>query len=309
MTTLLVTHPASLAHVTPPGHPEQVARYEAVMRGLSGEAFDGLERVEAPVCEDAEILRCHPADYLERISASIPDSGYRSLDADTHVAPGSLEAAKRGVGGCCLAVDRVLAGEAQNAFVAMRPPGHHAETSTAMGFCLFGNVAIAAKRALDEHGLSRVAVLDFDVHHGNGTQDLLWSEERALFASTHQMPLYPGSGAAHETGAHGNVLNVPLDSGTGRTAMRHAYDEVIFPAVEAFQPELIIVSAGFDAHAADPLAGLNWSTEDFAWVTRRICEVAAETCDGKIVSSLEGGYDLQALSEASAAHVRGLMAA
>ena len=307
MSTALITHPASLDHVTPPGHPEQVARYDYVMRALA--PLDGLDRREAPICDRADILRCHPEDYIARIEAAIPSSGSRGLDADTHVSPGSLEAAQRAAGGCCAAVDAVIAGEVTNAFVAMRPPGHHAETSTAMGFCLFGNVAIAAKRALDHHGLSRVAVIDFDVHHGNGTQDLLWDEGRALFASSHQMPLYPGSGAAHETGAHGNVLNVPLDPNTGGVAMRRAYDQVVFPAVQAFAPEMILVSAGFDAHAADPLANLNWSTEDFAWITRRICEVAGELCDGRVVSTLEGGYDLDALGEATAAHVAGLMAA
>ncbi|MCG6904229.1 MAG: histone deacetylase family protein [Rhodobacter sp.] len=307
MTTALITHPASLNHVTPPGHPEQVARYGAVMRGL--EPLDALDRREAPVCTRAEILRCHPEAYLARIEAAIPETGLRALDADTHVSPGSLEAAMRAVGGACVGVDAVLAGEVTNAFVAMRPPGHHAETSTAMGFCLFGTVAIAARRALDHHGLNRVAVIDFDVHHGNGTQDLLWEEERALFCSTHQMPLYPGSGAATETGAHGNVVNVPLDPMTGSAAMRRAYDDVIFPAVAAFKPDLILVSAGFDAHEADPLANLNWKTEDFAWITRRICEVAGDLCDGRVVSSLEGGYDLDALRDSAAAHAAAMIAA
>ena len=215
----------------------------------------------------------------------------------------------RAVGGGAAAVDAVAAGEVNNAFVAMRPPGHHAETATAMGFCLFGTVAIAAKRALDHCGMDRVAVIDFDVHHGNGTQDLLWFEDRALFASTHQMPLYPGSGAAHETGASGNVLNVPLDPGSGGAAMRRAYDDVILPAVTAFKPDMILVSAGFDAHAADPLANLNWSTDDFAWITRRICEVADQICGGRVVSTLEGGYDLDALAASVAAHVGVLMEA
>lgn len=309
MTTALLTHPASLNHVTPPGHPEQVARYNAVMRGLEGDAFAGLDRREAPLCDRAEILRCHPEDYVSMIEAAIPKTGSRALDADTHVSPGSLEAAMRGVGGCCAAVDAVLAGEVHNAFVAMRPPGHHAETATPMGFCLFGNVAIAAKRALDAHGLARVAVIDFDVHHGNGTQDLLWNEARALFASTHQMPLYPGTGHSSETGAHGNVLNVPQAPMDGGAAMRRAYDNEIFPAVERFEPELILVSAGFDAHEDDPLANLMWTTEDFGWVTRRICEVAAEICGGRVVSTLEGGYDLDALAESVAAHVGALMEA
>ncbi len=278
-------------------------------RALLAPAFDALDRREAPVTDRAEILRCHPESYVERIEDAAPMEGYRSLDADTHMSPGSLGAAMRAVGGACQAVDMVLDEEATNAFVLMRPPGHHAETETAMGFCLFGTVAIAAKRALDHHGLDRVAVIDFDVHHGNGTQDLLWNEERALFCSSHQMPLYPGTGASHETGAHGNVLNVPLAPMTGGAEMKAAYDNIILPAVANHRPELILVSAGFDAHMADPLANLNWSTEDFAWVTRRICEVAADVCDGRVVSSLEGGYDLDALAESCAAHVDVLMEA
>lgn len=307
MNTALITHSAAADHETPEGHPERVARYHAVMQALSADRFAALDRREAPVAEDGEILRCHPAAYLDRVRAAIPANGGRALDADTHVSPGSLDAALRGVGGCCAAVDAVIAGEVRNAFVAMRPPGHHAETATAMGFCLFGNVAIAAKRALDHHGLDRVAVVDFDVHHGNGTQDLLWSEDRAFFASSHQMPLFPGSGAAHETGASGNVLNVPLDPGTGSAEMRRAWDDAILPAVTDFRPDLILISAGFDAHAADPLASLNWSTDDFAWVTRRICGVADVVCDGRVVSTLEGGYDLDALAAGVAAHVGELM--
>ena len=302
--TLIYWHDAALRHVTPPGHPERVARVEALKPAL--EALDGLEWREAPVANRSEVLRCHPEEYLARIEAAIPNDGYRSLDADTHVSPGSLEAAMRAVGGCNAAVDAVLAGEARTAFVCMRPPGHHAETTTAMGFCLFGTAAIAAKRALDHHGLERVAVLDFDVHHGNGTQDLLWTEARTLFCSSHQMPLYPGSGANHETGAHGNVLNAPLAPMTGGREMRRAWGDLILPAVADFDPELIIVSAGFDAHRDDPLANLNWSTEDFRWVTEAICEVAANHAQGRVVSTLEGGYDLRALAESGAAHVSAL---
>lgn len=297
-------HPDCDTHVTPPGHPEQVARLEAVEAALAG--FD-LLRKAAPLGEEAHILRCHPQRYIDKLRAAIPAKGWAALDGDTHVTTGSLDAALRGVGGNVRAVDMVLAGEVQNAFAACRPPGHHAERETAMGFCLFGNVAIAAKHALEHHGLSRVAVVDFDVHHGNGTQDLLWDEERALFCSTHQMPLYPGSGAASEQGAFGQILNSPLDPGSGGQAMRAVYDGCVFPAVRAFQPELILISAGFDAHTADPLAGLNWRTEDFAWLTRRICDLADEICEGRVVSTLEGGYDLNALGEAAAAHVTALM--
>ena len=305
--TILYTHESALRHVTPPGHPEQVARIEAILHTLDDDRFAALERREAPMGERAQVLRCHPESYIARIEAAIPAEGYRSLDADTHVSPGSLDAAMRGVGANCAAVDAVLSGEAKTAFVAMRPPGHHAETATAMGFCLFGNAAIAAKHALEVHGLSRVAVLDFDVHHGNGTQDLLWNEERTLFASSHQMPLFPGTGAAHERGAHDNVMNVPLAPMTGGAEMKRAWGDMILPAVDDFAPELVIVSAGFDAHAADPLANLNWSTEDFAWVTQAICDVAEAHAGGRVVSTLEGGYDLNALAASVAAHVGVLM--
>ena len=300
--TLIFSHEAALAHVTPPGHPERVARAEAVWAALR--QIGGLDWREAPLADRTEVLRCHPESYLERIEAAIPDQSYVSLDADTHVSPGSLEAALRALGGCAAAVDAVVAGEVRNAFVAMRPPGHHAETETAMGFCLFGNAAIAAKRALDYHGLSRVAVLDFDVHHGNGTQDLLWNEERTLFCSSHQMPLYPGTGGAHETGAHDNVVNAPLAPMTGGAEMRRAWGDIILPAVDDFAPELIIISAGFDAHARDPLANLNWLEEDFRWVTEAICDVADSHAGGRVVSTLEGGYDLEALAASAAEHVR-----
>ena len=259
------------------------------------------------MADEAEVLRVHPQAYLDRIKAAIPDAGRVSLDADTHVSPGSLEAALRGVGGYFAAVDAVLGGQVQNAFVACRPPGHHAETATAMGFCLFGNAAIAAKRALDHHGLSRVAIVDFDVHHGNGTQDLLWDEARALFISSHQMPLYPGTGAPHETGAHDNVINVPLAPLTGGAEMRRAYENEILPGLDDFGPELVLVSAGFDAHADDPLANLNWTEVDFAWLTDRVCDVADAHADGRVVSTLEGGYDLNGLSSSVAAHVGRLM--
>ncbi len=307
MTTALYAHSSALNHVTPPGHPESTFRYEAVQTALSGAAFAGLDRREAPLADPSEVLRCHPQAYYDKVKRTIPAEGLASLDGDTHLAPGSLEAGLRGVGGCCAAVDAVIVGDVSNAFVAMRPPGHHAETDTAMGFCLFGNAAIAAKRALDHHGLSRVAVLDFDVHHGNGTQDLLWNEPRTLFASTHQMPLYPGSGARHETGAHSNVLNAPLAPGTGGDEMKRAWEDMILPAVDDFAPELIIISAGFDAHKADPLANLNWSTQDFVWLTRAICDVADRHAKGRVVSTLEGGYDLNALAASVAAHVNVLM--
>lgn len=307
MTTVLITHPDGLGHVTPPGHPEQVARLERLMATLDAQEFGPLVRAQAPMAETSDLLRCHPQAYLDRIRAAIPESGTVALDADTHVSPGSLPAAMRAAGGACLAVDMVLAGQAHNAFVAMRPPGHHAETETPMGFCLFGNVAIAARRALDHHGLKRVAVVDFDVHHGNGTQALLWDEPRALFISSHQMPLWPGTGRSDECGAHDNILNVPLPPGCDGRGFRAAMEREVLPRLDDFAPELVLISAGFDAHFADPLAQLALETEDFAWVTHRLCDIADAHCSGRVVSALEGGYDLEALTASAVAHVRVLM--
>lgn len=304
MGVIVFSHDAAAKHATPEGHPEQVARHAAVIGALEGLALDW--RAAEP-CADEEVLRCHPASYLAALRAGAPAEGVRMLDADTWQSPGSLEAALRAVGGACAAVDAVLAGEARAAFVAMRPPGHHAERETAMGFCLFGIVAIAAKRALDHHGLSRVAVLDFDVHHGNGTQDLLWDEARAFFVSSHQMPLYPGSGAASESGAHGQVLNIPLPEGSDGALARREWARAL-ETVAAHRPELVLISAGFDAHGADPLAGLDWDEEDFALLTRDICDMAAR-CGAPVVSCLEGGYDLPALGRSVRAHVKTLMEA
>jgi acetoin utilization deacetylase AcuC-like enzyme len=293
---LVFTHEAFHGHVTPPGHPERVERLAAVERGLAGLP---VERRDCPLGEEAEVLRCHPAGYLARVKATVPREGWAQLDGDTFLSPGSFEAAMRAVGGICAAVDAVISGEAKTAFVAGRPPGHHAERETAMGFCLFGTVAIGAKRALEHHGLKRVAIVDFDVHHGNGTQDLLWEEGRCLFVSSQQMPLYPGSGRAEERGAQGQIVNVPLRAGSGGRAMREAYEGVVFPALAAWEPELLLISAGFDAHADDPLAGLEWQAEDYRWLTDRLCDFAG----GRVVSSLEGGYDLDALAASVAAHV------
>jgi acetoin utilization deacetylase AcuC-like enzyme len=301
MVTALLTHPDCLGHVTPPGHPEQVARLEAVLSALDG--MD-LLRVTAPLAAEDDLLRVHPQGYIDDIRKSAPDSGWRSLDADTHMSVGTLAAAYRAAGAAILAVDLVMAGEAANAFAATRPPGHHAERETAMGFCFFGNVGAAAKHALDHHGLSRVAIVDFDVHHGNGTQDLVEDDPRILFCSTHQMPLYPGTGDPSDDGPHGTVVNVALAEGSGSKAFRDMMERIVLPRVDAFSPELLLISAGFDAHAPDPLAGLELKTADFAWVTERLCDLADKHCGGRVVSALEGGYDLEALGESAAAHVK-----
>jgi acetoin utilization deacetylase AcuC-like enzyme len=302
MTTAYFSHEECTGHVTPEGHPERVERLAAVARGLAGLSLD---RRDCPLGDEADILRCHPARHLEKVKRAVPAEGIVGLDPDTWVSPGSLAAALRAVGGVCAAADLVLGGGATNAFVGCRPPGHHAERETAMGFCLFGTVAIGAMRALEVHGLSRVAVLDFDVHHGNGTQDLLWDESRVRFVSSHQMPLYPGSGAVEERGAHGQITNLPLRAGSGRVEMLRAWE----PALDALRdwgPELVLVSAGFDAHRDDPLAGLRWSEDDFALLTESICDLARECCEGRMVSALEGGYDLDALAASVHAHVGAL---
>ncbi len=304
MSVALISHEACAGHVTPPGHPEQVARLDAVISALEG--MD-LVRVPAPMAAEDDLLRCHPAAYLQAIRSAEPEEGWAQIDADTFLSPGSVEAALRAAGGVVRAVDMVLGGEVPRAFSAGRPPGHHAERETAMGFCLFGNVAIGAKHALDHHGLKRVAIVDFDVHHGNGTQDLMWDEPRCLTVTSHQFPLWPGTGKRDEDGAFDNVLNLPLPPGSDGAHMRRVYRAEVFPRLEEFEPELILISAGFDAHIDDPLANLEWQTQDFAWLTRELCRIAQEHCGGRVVSALEGGYDLTALGESVAAHVAALM--
>jgi acetoin utilization deacetylase AcuC-like enzyme len=294
-------HVDFLEHVTPPEHPECVDRARAVTGAL---AELPVERHDCPLGEEADILRCHPEAYIARLKATTPQKGWLQLDGDTFMAPGSYLAALRAVGGACAAVDALMA-EGGRAFVAARPPGHHAERATAMGFCLFGTVAIAAKHALEVHGLKRVAVLDFDVHHGNGTQDLLWDEARVRLVSSHQMPLYPGSGGANERGAHGQITNLPLAGGSGGPEMWRAWKPVL-DDLRLWRPEMILVSAGFDAHRDDPLAGLNWEVGDFTRLTGAICDLADDCCAGRVVSCLEGGYDLAALAACVAAHVEEL---
>jgi acetoin utilization deacetylase AcuC-like enzyme len=307
MSVLILTHPSSHRHVTPPGHPERVARIETIDRVLAGGAYAALPRAEAPAATDAQLLRAHDEAYVAMIKSRAPREGWVSLDPDTYMCPASLEAARHAAGANVAAVEAVVAGRQKAAFCAVRPCGHHAERDRAMGFCLFNNVAIGALHALEALGLSRVAVIDFDVHHGNGTQDIFWSDPRVCFASSHQMPLYPGTGASHETGV-GNIHNAPLAPMSGSHEMRAAYEKVLFPAIRDFGPELILVSAGFDAHRADPLANLNWTAEDFRWLTGEICRLAAQCCEGRVVSTLEGGYDLDALGQSVAAHLDALIA-
>lgn len=306
MTFVILSHPDCLSHVTPNGHPERVDRLHAVTTALATPAFAAARREEAPLVEDGPILRAHPASYLADIVAAAPAEGFRSLDPDTHMSPGTLAAARRAAGANVRAVDLVMTGEASGAFCATRPPGHHAEKTTAMGFCFFANASIAALHAIEAHGISRVAIADFDVHHGNGTQDVFWDDPRVLFASSHQSPLYPGTGMEHETGA-GNIHNATLPPMSGGAEFRRAWEGRLLPAIDAFAPELLIISAGFDAHARDPLANLNLTEDDFIWVTHALMDIADKHCGGRVVSTLEGGYDLTGLAEATTAHVKTLM--
>ena len=308
MTTLLFTSESCLGHDTAPGHPERPARLRAVLEALGKEEFATLNRREAPLATTDELIRVHPRAYVEKVLAAIPESGYVRFDPDTVASPGSREAALRAAGAVRAAVDAVMAGEGANAFCAVRPPGHHAEPFRAMGFCLFNNVAVGALHALEAHKLGRIAVIDFDVHHGNGTQAAFEADARLFFGSTHQMPLYPGTGSRDERGV-GNIVNAPLPPGAAGADFRHAMTERILPALEEFRPDFLLISAGFDAHTADPLANLHLVAEDFEWITAKLVELAARHCGGRIVSTLEGGYDLEALASSAAAHVRTLMAA
>ena len=306
MTTAFITHSDCLKHETPPGHPEQVARLKYIL-----EATKDLDllRIEAPLATQKNILSVHLQSHIDLINTSSPEHGTRPLDGDTHMSPGTISAAYRAAGGAVCAVDTVLSGKAKNAFVAVRPPGHHAETQVPMGFCLFGNIAIAAKHALDFHKLSKVVVVDFDVHHGNGTQDLLWNEPRALTITSHQMPLWPGTGRPEERGEYDNVLNLPLPSNSDGSYMRSMYREKVFPKIRSFSPDLILLSAGFDAHIDDPLAELKWEEDDFVWITRELCNLATDCCSSRVVSILEGGYNLDALAACTKAHIENLIEA
>jgi acetoin utilization deacetylase AcuC-like enzyme len=307
MTTLLVTHPAGLNHLTPAGHPERPDRLRAIDKALEAERFQTLAREQAPMASLDLVTLCHPIDYVEEIRSANPSEGMVRLDADTSMSPGTFEAVLRAVGGAAMAADEVMAGTANNAFCAMRPPGHHAETARPMGFCFFNTAAITARHVQRNHGLERVAVVDFDVHHGNGTQEIFWSDPTVLYCSTHEMPLYPGTGAASDRGQHGTIVNAPLRAGDGSDKFREAFETVILPRLATFAPDFIVVSAGFDAHMRDPLANLNLLEPDYAWVTRKLMETADTSARGRIVSVLEGGYDLQGLSGSVAAHVGALM--
>ena len=306
MATLLLHHPSFANHQTSAGHPERPDRYRAVEAVLGQQEFDALVRERAEVADLDTTRYVHTNRYVDELEAARPNEGYVYLDGDTMMEPSTWEVVLRAVGGTLQAVDKVLDGEVRNAFVACRPPGHHAESERAMGFCLFNNIGIGARHAQKKHGLKRVAIVDFDVHHGNGTQEIFYSDPSVLYASTHQMPLYPGTGAARETGV-GNIFNAPLAPGDGGAKLREAFEGKILPALDTFKPELIIVSAGFDAHERDPLGSLRMVESDYAWVTRKLMELAEKNCEGRLVSVLEGGYDLQGLSGSVAAHVGELM--
>jgi acetoin utilization deacetylase AcuC-like enzyme len=310
MTTALIAHSACLEHDPGYRHPESPARLETILRALDAPEFQLLCRLEAPRAGADLLTRAHSGRLVETILGPLNEQaqleGRSFIDADTSMSAGSAEAALRAAGAAVLAVDEVASGNISNAFCAVRPPGHHAERDRAMGFCLFNNVAIGACRAR-ELGFDRVAVVDFDVHHGNGTQDIFWEDPGALYISTHQMPLYPGTGGRNERGASGNIVNIPLPPGAGGLELRAAFQALVIPSLEQFRADFLFISAGFDAHLRDPLANLAFTEDDFAWATRALCEYAARACDGRVVSTLEGGYDLAALARSASAHVRVLM--
>lgn len=306
MTLLFYTHPASLQHEAGPGHPEAPVRIKMILRALEEAGLPGLERREAPLASLEQVQRVHPARYTERVLGAVPAEGYVRLDADTVLNSHSGEAALRASGAACAAVDAVMAGEVPRAFCAMRPPGHHAEAMEAMGFCIFNHVAVGAMHAKCAHKLSRVAIFDFDVHHGNGTQNTFWDDPDTLYVSTHQSPLYPGTGHVSERGIKGNILNRPLPPGTDGATWRRVVERDVLPAIDRWRPEILFISAGFDAHAADPLASLGLLEEDFAWVTRELVALAQTHGEGRVVSILEGGYEPTALARSVMAHLKAL---
>jgi acetoin utilization deacetylase AcuC-like enzyme len=306
MRTALFTHPICIEHNPGQDHPESPARLKSVMGALSTEEFDGLDRREAPLSNIASIKAVHQLELINLVMENIPETGQKFLDPDTALSPHSGDAALRAVGGCIAAVDAVMKEGVRNAFCAVRPPGHHAESGRSMGFCIFNNVVVAADYARKKHGLTRIAVVDFDVHHGNGTQHSFENDQDLFYASSHQFPYYPGTGAASETGV-GNIANFPMAAGEGSDAFRKGYTRQLLPALREFDPELLIISAGFDAHERDPLAQIGLNEEDYTWVTRELREIAEDCCGGRLVSSLEGGYNLDSLASSAAAHVRVLL--
>ncbi len=303
MTTLFMTHTECLFHDTGTGHPERPDRLRAVFHAIDETGYPDLLRREAPLATNAQLALAHSDAYVQKLVAAIPASGRRNLDPDTVVSPGSAEAVRRAAGAVVAAVDAVFAGDADNAFCAVRPPGHHAEPDRPMGFCLFNNAAIGALHARQAHGIRRVAVVDFDVHHGNGTQARFRDDPELMYLSSHQWPLYPGTGAAHETGVADNLVNLCLEPTAGTEDFRRVWSETGLPRLRAFAPELVIISAGFDGHEHDPLASLNLTDADYGWITGEIMTIATECCDGRLVSVLEGGYDLDALQSATRVHV------
>lgn len=308
MATLLVSQPNFESHATPTGHPERPDRIRAVEEALSADRFARLVRREAPSGDLTLAELVHDANYLSILTRARPAEGIGQIDEDTFISSRSLEAASTALGGGLAALEAVALGEVRNAFCAVRPPGHHAEIDRPMGFCLVNSIAVVAREAQRKFGAERVAIVDFDVHHGNGTEDIFKNDPTVFYASSHQMPLYPGTGSPSFTGV-GNICNAALTAGSGGEEMREAYTGRILPALEAFRPDFLLVSAGFDADYRDPLAGLNWHPEDFAWVTERLTEVAERVCEGRLVSMLEGGYDRHGLATGAAAHVEMLMAA
>ncbi|MGG2474304.1 histone deacetylase family protein [Rhizobium sp. BR5] len=309
MATRLYEHPIFLEHLTPEGHPERPDRLRSLNIALEHPNFERLNRKEAPQANEDAVLLAHPEEHLLAVMRQVPeeDGEINRVESDTYLSPKSLQAALTGIGAAMAAVDDVFTGAADNVFVAARPPGHHAETAKAMGFCLFNNVAIAARHAQKAHGAERVAIIDWDVHHGNGTQDIFWNDTSVLFCSTHQMPLYPWSGDKNETGVKNNVVNAPLSPNTGSEHFREAFKSRVLPAIADFSPDLIIISAGFDAHHRDPLAQINLVGEDFDWATGRLLEMADKYTSNRVVSLLEGGYDLEGLAESAAMHILRMM--
>src|SRR5580698_984543 len=313
MWTGLISHPACLGHLPPRGHPECSERLRAVMTALEADAFQDLVRLDAPRADEADLLRAHTREHVDVIlgptTKAALERGYVQIDPDTAMMAGSIDAALRAAGAVVAAVDEIHAGRLRNAFCAVRPPGHHAERARAMGFCLFNNVAVGALHARAVHGYRRIAIVDFDVHHGNGTQDIFWSDIDTFYASSHQAPFYPGTGYASERGVADNILNVPLRAGSGSREFRNAYEREILPALQRFAPDFVFLSAGFDAHRDDPLAELELVENDYDWVTKAVCEIARMSAGARVVSVLEGGYDLEALARSSAVHMRALMEA